>query len=76
MAGSANLIAMRVRHMITQTKLQHSDTGWSLTDMPPRFSPDLHEVAAHQSGMEMAEQLLPFRRCEIYSNGTVQRASG
>jgi hypothetical protein len=30
---------MRVRHIITQNKFQDSDTGWSLSDMPPRFSP-------------------------------------
>ncbi len=30
---------MRVRQLITQKKLQKTDTGWSLNDMPPRYSP-------------------------------------
>jgi hypothetical protein len=30
---------MRVRHLIREQKIQRSDTGWQLTDMPPRHSP-------------------------------------
>ena len=39
------------------------------------FLSDLHEVAAYQSGMEMAMLPLLFRGYELYSNGTVQRSA-
>jgi len=40
------------------------------------FLSDLHEVAAYQSGVDMAKQRLLFRRWELHSDGPVQRAAG
>jgi hypothetical protein len=41
---------MRLRHLIQSAKIQHSDTGWMTSDMPPRHSPIYNRTRPIRAG--------------------------